>query len=80
VKFREIERAVFHAELSHLSAWHERIFPLNGLNLAPFWSVPDFRPAKAENVAHVEAALKKVHPVDTRIVPMAQGQKQRKVG
>ena len=35
--------------------------------------------SKAENVAHVEAALKKVHPVETRIIPMAQGQKQSRL-
>ena len=35
--------------------------------------------SKAENVAHVEAALKKVHPVDTRVIPMAQGQKQSRL-
>ena len=35
--------------------------------------------SKAENVAHLEAALKKVHPVDTRVIPMAQGQKQSRL-
>jgi 23S rRNA (adenine1618-N6)-methyltransferase len=35
--------------------------------------------SKAENVAHVEAALKKVHPVAIRIIPMAQGQKQSRL-
>lgn len=32
--------------------------------------------SKAENVEHVEAALKKAKVVDSRIIPMAQGQKQ----
>jgi 23S rRNA (adenine1618-N6)-methyltransferase len=35
--------------------------------------------SKAENVAHVEAALKKVHPVAVRVIPMAQGQKQSRL-
>jgi len=32
--------------------------------------------SKAENVEHIEAALKKAKVVDSRIIPMAQGQKQ----
>ena len=35
--------------------------------------------SKAENLRHVEAALKKVHPVETRTIPMAQGQKQSRM-
>ena len=35
--------------------------------------------SKAENLAHVEAALKKVHPVATRVIAMAQGQKQSRL-
>jgi 23S rRNA (adenine1618-N6)-methyltransferase len=35
--------------------------------------------SKAENLRHVEAALKKVHPVETRTIPMAQGQKQSRL-
>lgn len=35
--------------------------------------------SKAENVAHVEAALKKVRPVAVRVIPMAQGQKQSRL-
>ena len=35
--------------------------------------------SKAENIVHIEAALKRVHPVATRIIPMAQGQKQSRL-
>lgn len=35
--------------------------------------------SKAENLRHVEAALAKLHPCATRIIPMAQGQKQSRL-
>jgi 23S rRNA (adenine1618-N6)-methyltransferase len=35
--------------------------------------------SKAENIPHVEAALKKAHVVESRIIPMAQGQKQSRI-
>lgn len=35
--------------------------------------------SKAENLRHVEAALEKKHPCATRILPMAQGQKQSRL-
>ena len=35
--------------------------------------------SKAENIPHVEAALKKVHVADYRVIAMAQGQKQSRM-
>lgn len=35
--------------------------------------------SKAENLRHVDAALAKLHPCATRIIPMAQGQKQSRL-
>jgi len=35
--------------------------------------------SKAENLEHIEVALKKVHVVDSRIIAMAQGQKQSRL-
>jgi len=35
--------------------------------------------SKAENLRYLEAALKKLHPADIRIIPMAQGQKVSRV-
>ncbi len=35
--------------------------------------------SKAENLEHIELALKKAHVVDSRIIPMGQGQKQSRM-
>lgn len=35
--------------------------------------------SKAENIEHVEAALKKAKAIESRIIPMAQGQKQSRL-
>ena len=35
--------------------------------------------SKADNLPHIEAALKKAHVIDSRILPMTQGQKQSRL-